>query len=77
MASKWVSEEAWLSAIGIKRVAIQRYAQPGYFISYHGPDPEAVEAKHQRGLHHLRASLKRIIAAGEHEWQERLDALRS
>ena len=77
MTSRWVSEKAWLEAISVKRVAIQRHTQPGYLIPYHGPNPEAVEAKHQMDLRRLRASLERVIAAGEHEWQERLDAPQS
>ena len=77
MTGRWISEEAWLGAISVKRVAIQRHTQPGHLISYQGPNPEAVEEKRQRNLHRLRASLKRVITAGEHEWQERLDAPRT
>ena len=74
MASRWISEESWLHAISVKQAELARYTTVGYFIPYSGPKPDAAVAQAQKRVRQLRSSIGRIIAAGDADWRERLDA---
>lgn len=72
MASKWISEEAWVGALMLTESYIERYS----IHVYYNNDGLLDESYTARLRENMRWRHHRIFVAGEPEWQQRYHNIR-